>query len=63
MRVHGKFIAGAVLLTALAWLQPAAAADTVRQAVERINRAFLAAYPSFRGARAFAYSYPVRGGL
>jgi uncharacterized protein (TIGR02246 family) len=51
MRVHGKFIAGAMLLTALAWLQPAAAADTVRQAVERTNRAFLAAYAAHDSAK------------
>jgi uncharacterized protein (TIGR02246 family) len=51
MRILGRVIASAVLLTAMAWLQPAAAADKVREAVERTNRAFLAAYAAHDSAK------------
>jgi len=51
MRIVRRVFASAALLTAIFWLQPAVAADKVREAVERTNRAFLAAYTAHDAAK------------
>lgn len=51
------FIMGASVFLTLSWFGPAFGADSVRQAVERGNRAFLAAYAAHDAAKlALTYS-------
>ncbi len=45
------FMAGALVFLTLSWFGPAFGADPVRQAVERGNRAFLAAYVAHDAAK------------